>query len=340
MKVQLSFLHSFARSISSPSYTLSQQYIPVNIVISSKKMSYGDELDEGLEYELEPIFDYSDATGQTSSKEQLNIEGNEENAIKKASFTSRSDKRPISDDQDHDMNSGQKPLSKRQKKLSASKLHQKKKERMEFEIEQKKQIPGKSPQAIVDYIASVIREKNPDLSALELEEIYLKKSDFVSTESYDKGRNLATFQEFANSYSKAPMAIVFAVSNIRVADLFRSLGGSASALKLFSKSKLKEDLEKVDRLLGKGTLTSTDNRRNKKIKKMESPSTAIKYYISTPARMAKLFEQTDLFFQGKHKLDIILDASYLDPKTNSLFTSEDGTLLCKVLNTLLKKKVL
>ena len=60
--------------------------------------------------------------------------------------------------------------------------------------------------------------------------------------------------------------------------------------------------------------------------------------MATPTRLEKLLESTELFFEGKDKLDIILDASYLDSKKNSLLDSENTKVLCKVLRTMLDKK--
>lgn len=54
--------------------------------------------------------------------------------------------------------------------------------------------------------------------------------------------------------------------------------------------------------------------------------------------MQKIIEATDLLFQGKEKLDIILDASYLDPKDNTILSFENAAVLCQVLKTFLNKK--
>lgn len=218
----------------------------------------------------------------------------------------------------------ERPLSKRQKKLQKrGKLSQKKKELVEYEITKKKSIPRSTPEEIADYFASLIREKNPDLSAIELQDMYLKKTDFLSTERFSADlRNLTCFPDFMIQYSRAPRAVIFAMSNIRVADVFRSLDGSKQCVKLFAKNKLKDDVKTVEEVLSGS---------NKKLSK-------IKYLVSTPTRMEKILESTEALFQGKDKLDIILDASYLDPKKNSLISFENTLVLCKVLKTILEKK--
>lgn len=289
-------------------------------------MSNGDDLDDGLLYEVDT--DFNSALVQSPQEEEQ-----EQQALGQETLAG---KRQLEENTESDQKStnDSKPLSKRQKKLASSKLHQKKLEKMEYEKQQKKNVPTMSSESIAEYLATFIRERNPDLSALELDELYFKKSDFISTERYEKERNLDNFQDFINTFSKSPRALVFSVSNIRVADAFRSLGGSKQAVKLFSKNKLKEDLERVNMLLG-GIEKEAKGAKNKKNKKQQK---AIKYFVATPARMSKIIESTDLFFQGKDKLDIFLDASYLDPKTNSVLTSEDGMVLCKVLKEFLKKK--
>lgn len=109
---------------------------------------------------------------------------------------------------------------------------------MEYEKEQKKKLPKSSTDQIVEYLATVIREKNPNLSALELDEIYFKKTDFISTSKFEKERTLDNLQEFINNFSKSPKAIILSASNIRVADVYRNVNGTENAVKLFSKNKL------------------------------------------------------------------------------------------------------
>ncbi|KAL3235155.1 hypothetical protein RNJ44_02943 [Nakaseomyces bracarensis] len=263
-------------------------------------MVHGDDLEDDF---------VLDETVDVSAAEEYALEEEEEN----------SNKRTADDKEDDE----ERPLSKRQKKLQKrGKLSQKKKELVEYETTKKKSIPKSTPEEIADYFASLIRDKNPDLSAIELQDMYLKKSDFLSTEKYDETRNLNNFPAFMTQFSRAPRAIVFSMSNIRVADVFRSLEGSKQCVKLFAKNKLKDDVKSVEEVLSGS---------NKKMSK-------IKYFVSTPTRMEKILETTEALFQGKEKLDIILDASYLDPKNNSLISFENTLILCKVLKTIMEKK--
>ncbi|CAI4045999.1 hypothetical protein N7582_003703 [Saccharomyces uvarum] len=273
-------------------------------------MSNPDDLEDGLVYDFD-------------SEQEVGIEGNGNNGLQK---------RPIQDDHEDEKEvkeasegESERPMSKRQKKLQKkSKFIEKKKEESQYIVSQRKSIPTSSPEKIIEYLTALIREKNPDLSALELEELYFKKKDFLSTEKFDTERKLTDFSAFMQKFSVAPKKIVFSMSNIRVADVYRSLNGGKNCVKLFSKSKLKDDIATVERLLG-------DN--SKKSKSNDSF-----YFIATPTRMQKIIEETELLFQGKEKLDIILDASYLDPKDNTILSFENAVVLCQVLKTFLNKK--
>ncbi|CUS24497.1 LAQU0S17e00232g1_1 [Lachancea quebecensis] len=282
-------------------------------------MSLGDDLDDGLDYEV-------NSSGSEQYEEVAEEQSND------STSDSENAKRPHSAGEEEE--AAKEPQSKRQKKLAKSKVHQKKLEKLEADREQKKQLPKSSSERIAEHLATLIREKNPDLSALELEELYFKKTDFISTERYDKERNLPNILDFVNTFSKSPRAIVLSTSNLRVADVFRGLEGSKNAVKLFSKNKLKEDLARVDQLLK----APSSKDRHSKTKGKKKGDAMVKFFIATPGRMLKIVQETDAFFQGKDKLDIFVDASYLDPKTNTIFTSDDCTALLKVLKEFLGKK--
>ncbi|CAI1566604.1 hypothetical protein SEUBUCD646_0L00690 [Saccharomyces eubayanus] len=273
-------------------------------------MSNPDDLDDGLVYDFD-------------SQQEVEIEANGNDGLQK---------RPIQDDDDEkevketSEGESERPMSKRQKKLQKkSKFIEKKKEESQYIVSQRKSIPTSSPEKIIEYLTALIREKNPDLSALELEELYFKKKDFLSTEKFDTERKLTDFSTFMQKFSVAPKKIVFSMSNIRVADVYRSLNGGKNCVKLFSKSKLKDDIATVERLLGDSS------------KKSKNSNDSF-YFIATPTRMQKIIEETELLFQGKEKLDIILDASYLDPKDNTILSFENAVVLCQVLKTFLNKK--
>ncbi|AGO10689.1 AaceriADR341Wp [[Ashbya] aceris (nom. inval.)] len=286
-----------------------------------------DDLDDGLAYEFA---ESSDGSVNSDAEEIENFDA-DQGATDDASAPASKRQKDDHDDEDNH-------LSKRQKKLAKSKAHLKKMEKMEFEKQEKKELPRKSADAIVDYLSKLIREKNPDMSVLELEELYFRKSDFISTESFTQERTLENFPTFVRMFNKAPRAIVLSTSNIRVADVFRSLGGSSSAVKLFSKNKLKDDVARVEQILGSKSKEAKPSQKKGKANPKDVAAQHVQYLLSTPGRMAKIIEETTLLFSGKEKLDILVDASYLDPKTNSIFTSDDGMLLCRLLKTFLREK--
>lgn len=282
-----------------------------------------DDLDDGLVYD----FDGSDA----DVDETVNTLEIEESSESIPAAT----KRRLDDEVDTN-----KTVSKRQKKLQKSKLHTKKREQAEYEIQKKKKLAKSSNDDIVEFFATKIRELNPELSALELNDLYFKKNDFISTQKFEDDRNLVNFSKFIQNFSKSPKAIIFSMSNMRVADISRSLSYQqedtktndkakkslhlSNSIKLFAKNKLKDDLIKIEQIFDE----------KKPVKKLQN----IKYFIATPMRMEKVLEKSDAFFKGKDKLDIILDASYLDPKENTLLSCETTEALCKILKKILENK--
>lgn len=278
-------------------------------------MSNPDDLDDGL------IYDYNPGEEQTDNLSGTEAEGEVQTTSTDDIATTTSKKRSSSSVDKAD--EGAAPMSKRQMKLTKrSKFNDKKKEQRQYELSKKNNLPKATPEEISEYFTTLIREKNPDLSALELEELYLKKSDFLSTARYTNERTLENFPDFIKQFSKAPRTIIFSLTNLRVADVFRTLNTERTCVKLFAKNKLKDDERTVD------TVFDTKN------KKLSN----IRYFVCTATRLSKLMEHTDAFFQGKEKLDIILDASFLDPKENTLLTADDAIVLAKTLRTLLDKK--
>ncbi|CCH60162.1 hypothetical protein TBLA_0C03600 [Henningerozyma blattae CBS 6284] len=290
-------------------------------------MSNPDDLDDGLLYDND--LDYNnneDAIDISNIDEPTEASKETDKLSKKRERNDGSESESESELEKKHVDNDESKVSKRQKKLKNSKLHQKKQEQLEYDIKQRKDIAKAGGEKIVEFFSTLIRKANPDLSALELGELYFKKEDFLCSAKFEDERNLTNFPKFMDNFSKSPKAIVLSMSNIRVADVTRSLnfGNNSKCIKLFSKNKLKDDISSIEAILGEGAKT----KRSKNVK----------YFIVTPTRMEKLLENTDLFFKGKDKLDIILDASYLDNKKNSILTSENSAILCKVLKTILKNK--
>lgn len=276
-------------------------------------MSNPDDLDDGL------VYDFSD-------NEVVDVVLDAETDESKPESSLKEQKRQLDDEHEIDGNPEEKPQSKRQKKLQkSSKLRAKKKELIQYEINKRLLIPKSDTTTISEFFATLIREKNPNLSALELDEIYLKKNDFISTAKFNMERNLDNIMPFMEQFSKSPRSIILTMSNMRVADLSRKLGGNKTSCKLFAKNKLKDDL---------ATLTEIFDLDSKNKKK----NSLIKYFITTPTRLSKILEENKLLYEGKDKLDIIVDASFFDPKDNTILTFENNKVLCQLLKDILNNK--
>ncbi|CCK68948.1 Cms1p KNAG_0B05160 [Huiozyma naganishii CBS 8797] len=286
-------------------------------------MSNPDELEDGLLYDYEETVEDAPASDEGSTA-GFDAEG--ESASER--------KRPLESDTAEAVPEA--GLSKRQKKLQKKgSLLSKKREQIQYEIAKRKSLASATPEEVSEYFATVIRGKNPDLSALELEGLYLKKNEFLSSAGFTHDRDLDHFQEFMTQFSRAPRALILCMSNMRVADVTRALGGSKTCLKLFAKNKLEDDVARVEEVLLSANTKNNSNKKNKKLKKKND---LLKFLVTTPTRLSKILESTEALFQGKDKLDIILDASFLDAKDQSVLTFENNYIMCQTLRTVLDKK--
>lgn len=283
-------------------------------------MSNPDDLDDGLVYDFsdnENLDETNVLTEQTTTTDDT-----DDNDIINSDSNSNETKRSIAEQSDGE----ERPISKRQKKLKkSSNLREKKKEQIQYEINKRLEIPKSDTNTISEFFATLIRGKNPDLSALELDDLYLKKNEFISTEKFELERNLDNFTPFMEQFSKSPRSVILTMSNMRVADLSRKLGGNKTSCKLFAKNKLKDDLTTVNDIFD-------SNSKNRK------KNSFIKYFIATPTRLSKILEENKVLYQGKDKLDIIVDASFLDPKDNSILTCDNNKILCQLLRDILNNK--
>ncbi|GMM47297.1 Cms1 protein [Pichia kluyveri] len=89
---------------------------------------------------------------------------------------------------------------KRKNKSEESKSQ--KKQKMEFEKENKKSLSNEKNDIIVEKISSKIREIFPNLSPLELSDYYLKKENVIDTSEYNKEKNLTNLSNFIETFMK------------------------------------------------------------------------------------------------------------------------------------------
>ncbi|PVH17179.1 uncharacterized protein CXQ87_000060 [Candidozyma duobushaemuli] len=212
----------------------------------------GDELDDGLEYEVD--FSDTETVPQVETAE-------------------------VAEDGSEDETS---PKENSKKRTKNPKLQEKKKLKMDMDIEKKKKLSTESsPEVICDYVNDVIRKRNTELSALELSELYLKKADFRSSSEFDEPRTLDNLSKFIdnrfgnmlpsttpgkkntknkkNKKSKGAkdteegdtnqerkFIAIMSMSAIRACDVHRALRDiPGSSLKLINKNKLHVDLKLV-----------------------------------------------------------------------------------------------
>lgn len=266
-----------------------------------KPVSAGaDDLDDGLDYEV-------DLSASDNEDVQL-IQDDEETKSK--------------DEPKHQTENNE---GGKKRKAKSSKLQEKKRIKMEMDMSQKKNLSTEAaPEVIADYINNKIRQKNTELSALELSELYLNKSDFRSTsEINDKPRNLDNLSAFIDSKFKNMLPntskkskkasknkkqkddeseskderkfiSILSMSAIRACDIHRALRDIPGAsLKLINKNKLHVDLNLVK-------------------------STRSRVLCCTPGRLLKVLDSEELQLKGEEIKIVILDNSYLDQKQQNV----------------------
>lgn len=272
----------------------------------------GDELDDGLEYEVE--FSDSESTQQNKPTEAPEDVSDEESIPKKDS----------------------------KKRTKNPKLQEKKKIKMDLDIQRKKNLSTElSPDVISDYVNDVIRKKNSELSALELSELYLKKTDFRSSAEFDEPRTLDNISKFINnrfgnmlpsttpgkkntkvkknkknkeqkeetdngeSKQERKFIAIMSMSAIRACDVHRALRDiPGSSLKLINKNKLHVDLKLVS-------------------------TTWSRVLCCTPGRLAKVLSAEELGLKKEEVKIVIVDNSYLDQKLQNIWHIQETTQVLK-----------
>lgn len=223
------------------------------------------------------------------------------------------------------------------KRKKSSKLQDKKRLKMEMDIERKKNLSLETvPDVIAEYLNGRIRDKNPDLSALELSEKYLNKTDIRSSAEFGEKRSLENFPAYlnsrfsnmlpntkANKASKKKKALetehppekdeerkfiaVLSMSAIRACDVHRAVKDLlGSSLKLINKNKIEVDLKLI------GTTRS-------------------RILCCTPGRLLKVLANEEARLDKKEVKIIILDNSYLDKKCQNVLDIKETTEAMKYL---------
>ncbi|KAI1919201.1 Protein cms1 [Ophidiomyces ophidiicola] len=183
---------------------------------------------------------------------------------------------------------------------------------------------------LADYFAQKAKRRNKDLTAIELDEIYVPEYAFLDTSSWQSPRTLTSLPSFLKKYSfkkeislsKAPAEngtphiLVVTIAGLRAADLTRyshrsnciNLADRLRALRPFQNNEFT-----VAKLFAKHIKLAQAQEFVKK--------TRIGIGVGTPARL------NDLAESGALSLDslkyVVIDGSYIDQKKRGIFDMTD-----------------
>ncbi|ABN67353.1 Predicted DEAD-box-containing helicase [Scheffersomyces stipitis CBS 6054] len=281
------------------------------------EQSIGDDLGDGLDYDVEFSEPESGARNEISGDEYVNVnEDDFQEDIKTAKAKTET-------------NEGKK------RKAKSTKLQEKKRLKMEMDTDQKKNLSKESStETIVDYINTKIRQKNSDLSALELGELYFNKSDIRSTSDFNvETRNLDNLSKFivarfknmlpstgskkekknkkSSSQKKSKeytdpneerkFIAIISMSAIRACDIHRATKELAgSSLKVINKNKIEVDLKLLK-------------------------TTTSRVLCCTPGRLIKVLDNEDQVLKKEEIKIVVVDNSYLDSKQQNIWDIKETT---------------
>ncbi|RLP62054.1 hypothetical protein L150_00748 [Candida albicans Ca529L] len=287
--------------------------------MSKEQQPVADDLDDGLEYDVQ-LSDNEDA-GFVNDGGEEGI-SNDETEINDNTTTTTTTTATTSS-------------LKRRNSNTNNSLKEKKRLKMEMDIESKKNLSlEENPEIIAEFINNKIRRKNPNLSALELTELYFNKSEIRSTSDFKDTRNLDNLSKYINSRFKnmLPKGVkkdkkknnknnkkgkkgdddsnkdaesenkeerkfiaIVSMSAIRACDIHRATKDLVgSSLKLINKNKLHIDLKLVE-------------------------STRSRVLCCTPGRLSKVLNSEESGLSKDEIKIVIIDNSYLDTKKQNIW---------------------
>lgn len=272
-----------------------------------------DDLDDGLAYSVEYSDDDTAVAIETDDGQSRKRKIEEKEATKKAKKLKNSNK------DDH----------------KAAKRAQ-----MEADVAKKQSMSFESPEIIVEYLNDQVRRKRPNLSALELSELYINKLDVRSTSDYTDTRNLSNLAKFitarfgnmllgdkkkgkkgkkgnkdkkvqkeepADATTERKFIAVVSMSAIRACDVHRALRDiPGSSLKVINKSKLEDDLTKLK-------------------------TTRSRVLCCTPGRLSKVLKSEGGELKGDEIKIVIVENTYLNEKKWNVFDLEETPATLKQL---------
>ncbi|KAG7691805.1 hypothetical protein KL929_005327 [Ogataea haglerorum] len=255
---------------------------------------HGDDLDDGLDYSYNSSSDGIETLAYSQKTSNSDPDGEPEH-----------DK----NSKDHKAhNAGKK------RKHKSDKLAQKKKQKMELDMEQKRNLAKELPDVIAEKLAAKIRQRFPDLSPLELSELYISRSAIRDSQSFAFERNLGNYKNYIQTQLKRVLQdkgyiLVITISAIRACDVFRAVKSlSTGAFKLINKNKLRDDLQALKR-------------------------SKARILIGTPGRISRILETENTPVTSQMIDAIICDSSFLDSKLQNIWDYDESfALVRKVLS--------
>lgn len=168
-----------------------------------------DDLDDGLEYVVDSEEEV--APGVEIREDEDEDDDDEQVVIHK----------------DTDSSSPKSEVSGKKRRKTDDKFKEKKRVKMEQDINKKKSIPLSDSITLAEFFTQLLVKHNADATQLD----YFKKSDFVDASKYKEKRSLDNFKDFTGKYNKG-LTLIVAISRVRIGDLFKSLGPKSNAIKV------------------------------------------------------------------------------------------------------------
>ncbi|GME83716.1 unnamed protein product [Ambrosiozyma monospora] len=154
---------------------------------------HGDDLDDGLDYAYSNSEDEGVAFNPEEEETRLPSEGEGDSDVE---TEVPQDGKKETESRTKENSKGNKNNKKRKNEASDNKLKNKKKQKMEYDINEKVNLAKQTPDIISEKLAAKIRSFNPDLSPLELSELYINKIVIKYTGDWDQERDLTNFAKF------------------------------------------------------------------------------------------------------------------------------------------------
>lgn len=298
-----------------------------------------DDLDDGLVYDMESYDGPETAILDTIDGDGLDLatEGDEIESSPKTDKTKDSEKG-------------------RKRSATTSKFHEKKKMKMQIDVDRKKSISTESSvDAIADYINEQLRRKNPDLSALELAELYFKKTDFRSSAEFTEPRTVENLSKYIltrfknmlptstpgkKNTNKEKKKAKYGKKGNKCkkidsdsSTLQNSDGEERKFIAILSMSALRAcDVHRaLNDIPGSSLKLINKNKIDVDLKLVKS--TWSRVLCCTPGRLQKVLQTEDLPLQKKEIKIVLVDNSYLDQKMQNVFNIQETSSCLKELTS-------